>query len=169
MEGQDITILQAAINQDVGRTIEFKLVTNSLPNNWYLVRLGEVCKSTTTLNPEIHPERLFTYIDVSSVSNESYRIIETREILGRDAPSRARKSIQTDDVIFATVRPTLKRVAMIPVELNGQVCSTGFCVLRANREKLEPRYLYFSLLTDQINRHVEALQKGATYPAINDI
>ncbi len=60
------------------------------------------------------------------------------------------------------------RIALIPLELNNQVCSTGFCVLRAKQEQLLPYYLYFYLLTSEIASRVEYLQKGAIYPAIND-
>jgi len=118
-----------------------------LPPGWRVARLGEVCKKTLLANPGRQPDQEFTYIDVSSVSNETYQIVETKQILGVDAPSRARKLVQTDDVIFATVRPTLKRIAMITAEINGQICSTGYCVLRANAEFLDPGYLYFYLLT----------------------
>jgi len=41
-------------------------------------------------------------------------------------------------------------------------------VLRADEQELDPSYLYFYLLTDRIGKQVENLQKGATYPAIND-
>ena len=168
MDTQEITLSQDASKKVLIGTVKSKSSKESHPNSWRLVRLGEVCKKTDLVNPVAYPEKPFTYIDVSSVSNESYRIIETRMILGKDAPSRAKKSVLTDDVIFATVRPTLKRVAIIPFELYGQVCSTGFCVLRANRKALEPQYLYFLLLTEFVNQRVESLQKGATYPAIND-
>ncbi len=137
-------------------------------SNWKLVRLRDVCNSTGVASPEKHPDKTFVYVDVSSVSNTDYRIKDFREVLGRDAPSRAKRIIQTDDVIFATVRPTLMRIALIPLELNNQVCSTGFCVLRAKQEQLLPYYLYFYLLTSEIASRVEYLQKGAIYPAIND-
>lgn len=139
-----------------------------LPSHWQVMKLGDACQKTTLTNPCKKPNDLFTYIDVSSVSNESYRITSIKEILGKEAPSRARKLVQKEDVIFATVRPTLKRVAMIPLELDGQVCSTGFCVLRVVPECLNATYLYFYLLTEKVYKRVELLQKGATYPAIND-
>ena len=93
---------------------------------------------------------------------------ETSRLQGKDAPSRARQLLESDDVIFATVRPALRRVAMIPQELHEQVCSTGFCVLRANKQRLNPRFLYYFLLSEEVRQRVEALQTGATYPAIND-
>jgi type I restriction enzyme, S subunit len=57
---------------------------------------------------------------------------------------------------------------MVPQELHREVCSTGFCVLRANKQQLNPRFLYFYLLSEPVRQRVEALQTGATYPAIND-
>lgn len=139
-----------------------------LPSHWKVVKLGDACQKTTLTNPCKKPEKSFNYIDVSSVSNDFYRITSTKEILGKEAPSRARKLVRKNDVIFATVRPTLKRVAMIPLELDGQVCSTGFCILRTIPECLDAAYLYFYLLTEKVTKRVELLQKGATYPAIND-
>jgi type I restriction enzyme S subunit len=139
-----------------------------LPDGWAMARLGDSCLKTPLVNPEKRPDKPFRYVDVSSVSNESFRIVEAKTLLGKNAPSRARKAIQTSDVIFATVRPTLKRIAMIPPELDGEVCSTGFCVLRADKIELESSFLYFHLLTEPIAAQVENLQKGATYPAIND-
>ncbi len=139
-----------------------------LPDGWQTVRLGDVCEKTKLVNPTKQPNDCFTYVDVSSVSNGSFQIVETSQVLGKDAPSRARKPIQTDDIIFATVRPTLKRVAIIPKELDGQVCSTGFCVVKTNKALLEPSFAYFYLLTEKVMQEVDALQKGATYPAIND-
>jgi type I restriction enzyme S subunit len=142
--------------------------TYNLPPTWRVVRLSDVSQKSTLIDPHKEPNKTFIYVDVSSVSNESFRITETTELLGKDAPSRARRKIRTDDVIFATVRPTLKRIAMVPPELDAQVCSTGFCVIRAHREKLEPAYAYFYLLTEWIAKQVDSLQKGVAYPAIND-
>jgi type I restriction enzyme S subunit len=131
-------------------------------------KLRDLCKNSTTINPEKAPGQIFKYIDVSGVSNQLFKIVETKEIMGKEAPSRARKHILAGDVIFATVRPTLQRIAIIPPELNDQICSTGFCVLRAKDNLLDHNYLYFYLLTERVNQYVASLEKGATYPAIND-
>jgi len=105
---------------------------------------------------------------VSSISTQSFSIVEAKSLIGKNAPSRARKLIRKDDIIFATVRPTLKRVAIISDEFDNQICSTGYCVLRPNKMHLFPPFLYFQLLTEKTTNRVAALQKGATYPAISD-
>jgi len=50
----------------------------------------------------------------------------------KKAPSRARKIIKSGDIVFATTRPYLKNIAVVPLVLDNQICSTGFCVLRPN-------------------------------------
>jgi type I restriction enzyme S subunit len=76
--------------------------------------------------------------------------------------------VQTGDVIFATVRPTLKRVALVAHNLDGQVVSTAFCVLRANPLKADAGFIFYSLLTDDFINRVGNLERGASYPAVTD-
>jgi len=134
---------------------------------WQTKKLWEVLVKTETINPLLSPNTGFTYIDVSSVSNETFTIENTTKILGKNAPSRARKKIKAGDIIFATVRPTLKRIAIVPKELDGQVCSTGYFVLRVS-EKILNRLVYYYLLSDDFSDMMEKLQKGASYPAVTD-
>lgn len=113
------------------------------------------------------PERPFKYVDVSSVSNTTFEIEKVQELLGRDAPSRARRHIQRGDVLFATIRPTLKRIAIVPEYLHGEVCSTGYFVFRP-KPFLDGRYLFYYLMTSEFMGEMEKLQTGASYPAVND-
>jgi type I restriction enzyme S subunit len=135
--------------------------------DWPVKTLGEVLFRTETVNPAEKPATEFEYVDVSAISNETFQITETQRLKGKDAPSRARRLIRTDDVLFATVRPTLQRIAIVPAELDGQVCSTGYFVMRA-KPGLDHRWLFYSLFTESFTSQMEALQKGASYPAVND-
>jgi type I restriction enzyme S subunit len=134
---------------------------------WKEATLGTVTAKGETVDPTRQPDATFTYVDVSSVSNETFEIVQTSEVLGASAPSRARRLIRTNDVIFATIRPTLKRIAVVPQSLNEQVCSTGYIVLRA-LPGLHPRFLYYFLFTDDFQEAMESLQTGASYPAVTD-
>lgn len=135
---------------------------------WESVPIGAACLKTAQVDPTKTPAKRFRYIDVSCVSNNSFSIIGATTLTGADAPSRARKVVQAEDVIFATVRPALRRVARVPARLEGEICSTGFCVLRPDPRRLDSGFLYYYLLTQRVARRMEALQDGATYPAIRD-
>ena len=140
-----------------------------LPEGWRWVRLGEVCKPTERRDPTKEPESTFQYVDISSVDNATGEIIGAKELLGKEAPSRARKVIRSNDVIFATTRPYLKNIAIVPPELDGQICSTGFCVLRANEATLEPRFLFYVCRSDLVVEQLsQGNMRGASYPAVTD-
>ncbi len=123
---------------------------------------------TEIFDPTKNPDEPFRYVDVSAVSNELWKITTPAEHKGSGAPSRARKLVRADDAIFATVRPTLKRVALVPEDLDGQIVSTAFCVLRADPMLADPGFIYYSLLTDEFVDRVGNLQRGASYPAVTD-
>ena len=134
---------------------------------WVEKPLGDVICKTLTKDPRKNPELKFLYVDVSSVSNTTLEITEATELLGKDAPSRARRVISEGNVIFATVRPTLKRIAIVPNRLDGEICSTGYFVFKTSDE-LNNRYLYYFLQSYCFMGEMEKLQSGASYPAVND-
>ncbi|MDI9311952.1 MAG: restriction endonuclease subunit S [Limnohabitans sp.] len=136
-------------------------------DGWEEKTLGEVLVKTETVDPTKKPNEEIIYLDVSSVNKETKEIENATVLLGKDAPSRARKLVRTNDVIFATVRPTHSRVALITEEYDEQVCSTGYFVLRA-KEFLNNNLVYYFLLTYSFNKQMEKLQKGASYPAVTD-
>jgi len=134
---------------------------------WVTQTLGDVLLKTETVNPLQSPAAEFDYIDVSSVSNKTFRIEETQRLKGKDAPSRAKRLVRANDILFATVRPTLQRIAIVPAEFDRQVCSTGYFVLRPKPE-LDHRFVFYSLFTEAFMGQMENLQKGASYPAVTD-
>ena len=135
--------------------------------DWEEKNLGEVLQKTETIDPTKTPNKEYVYIDVSSVNKENLSIEEVNLIKGKDAPSRARKLIKTNDVIFATVRPTLRRIAIVPEEYDNQICSTGYFVLRG-KEFIDNRLIFYFLQTNDFMTKMEKLQKGASYPAVTD-
>lgn len=138
-----------------------------IPEHWEVVRLENAVIKTKQKNPEKYPEWQFKYIDVSGVNREMLTISDYQLHLGKDAPSRAKKLVQTGDVIFATVRPTLKRVALIDDRFDGQICSTAFCILRANENTI-PYYIYYAVTRDSFIYELGKIQRGASYPAVTD-
>ena len=139
-----------------------------IPESWTESTIGKIVIKAKQRDPRKKPDEVFQYVDVSSVSNESFKITGATPTLGSDAPSRARKAIETDDVLFATVRPTLKRTALVPLELDGAIASTGYCVLRCDKAIAEPRFLYSFLITDHFNGRMVGLERGVSYPAVRD-
>ena len=131
------------------------------------VPLGEITLPTSNIRwREI--DDLRRYIDLTSVDVTTKKITETKEVSSDDAPSRAQKIVMKDDLIFATTRPTQLRYCLIGDEYSGEIASTGYCVLRANKSTALPKWIMHWLGTPEFKDFVEANQSGAAYPAISD-
>ena len=130
-------------------------------------KLGELCQQISNIKWK-NEKNSFQYIDLTSVDRETHEIINPTKIDSSNAPSRAQQIVKENDVLFGTTRPMLKRSTFISKEFDGQICSTGYCVLRPNQEIVKPRYIYHHINSSLFYQYVETHQQGASYPAISD-
>ena len=139
-----------------------------MKEGWKMVKLGEVCEKTKNIKwQDVATEEIYRYIDLTSVDRETSSILETQSVSSNNAPSRAKQIVSKGDILFATTRPTLKRVCIIPDRFEGDICSTGFCVLRPKNAVLS-NWIYYALKDDSFMTYITPLQKGASYPAVTD-
>jgi len=135
----------------------------ALPATWCALALDELCVSTEQVEPS--PEQEFVYIDISAVDRQTKRISAPQRLLGRDAPSRARKLVQAGDTLVSMTRPNLNAVALVNTEFDGQIASTGFDVLRA--PGIESRWIAYIVRSQAFVEAMSALVQGALYPAVS--
>lgn len=135
---------------------------------WPSTTIGQLCLPTEQRDPTVSPDKPFRYIDISAIDKDVKRITSAPELRGAEAPSRARKAVQAGDVLVSTVRPNLNAVAVVPDELDGEIASTGFCVLRANPKLAEGKFIFYRCLTPEFVNSLVAQMCGANYPAVSD-
>ena len=128
------------------------------------MKLGNVI----TINPESieegYPFDVIEYIEISSVGTGTLE--KTRCIQLDAAPSRAKRIVKKDDILLATVRPNLRSFWYAKNPKKNMIASTGFAVLRA-REKIDSRFLYYTVTNQPFTDYLTANAKGAAYPAVD--
>lgn len=129
--------------------------------------ISEVTERTTNIKWRETSES-HQYIDLTSVSVDTKKIIETTEVKASNAPSRAQKLVKKDDVLFATTRPAQMRYCLIDEEYDGAVASTGYCVLRVKRDVTLPKWILHLISSSDFKKYLEENQSGSAYPAISD-
>jgi hypothetical protein len=108
----------------------------------------------------------FAYVDIGSVEKGRGRITGAVELPVTEAPQRARRLMRAGDVVMSTVRPNLRGTALVPEDLDGAVCSTGFAVLRP--VSLRPDFLLMQLLSPTVVDQLAIDAHGGHYPAVTD-
>ena len=138
-----------------------------IPETWKWVRLREIVYN----HGQKKPSSTFSYIDIGSIDNENQRLNENENIIEAEkAPSRARKIVHMDDVLYATVRPYLHNMCIIDKDfVYPPIASTGFAVM-ACFNNFYNKYLFYYLLSPTFDRYANSIEnsKGVAYPAIND-
>ena len=137
-----------------------------VPQGWEVKKLGEVVEiNKLTLKDNTDPNYKFTYIDLSSV-NKGNIILSNEELFFKNAPSRARRIIEEDNIIIATVRPNLQGFAYIDFPCKDYIVSTGFAVL-SYKNNIYMKFLYNMFYSNVLMGQINAIITGSNYPAIN--
>ena len=134
-------------------------------DEWEIVKLGDICLiNNKSLKENTDKNYKFKYIDLTAVKkgiinfSNDYTTFE-------NAPISARRIINKNDIIMATVRPYLLGHAFIDFEAKDYICSKGFAVLTAN-SNIEMKYIYQYLYSDDMAKQIKSRLVGSTYPTI---
>ena len=138
-----------------------------LPKGWTWTRLGDILDRVEKTDPRIRSEKEFDYLDIASIDNTQQKITNPKKYFGKDAPSRARQVVKVGDILFSTVRTYLKNIAVVPSAYDGQIASTGFCVIRPSGGINSTLYFLLAQTNDFLNP-LNELQRGTSYPAVRD-
>lgn len=121
--------------------------------------------------PEREPLKKFRYVQIQDVDSESGKIASFTELLGKDAPSRARKVIHQGQILTglsgSATGTSHHSTAIVTSELEGSIASTGFGVLKS-REGIDALFVDVMLRSNYVLDEIKRRLTGATIPAINE-
>ena len=108
------------------------------------------------------------YVDTSSVTENKFSIVQRLDCTKDVIPSRAKKAVEKNTIIYSAVRPNLKHYGIIKEPLKHMVVSTGFITLDLFKE-IDPNYFYYNITQQKYTDflHTIAVNNASAYPAIN--
>jgi len=135
-------------------------------NTCSLLRIGDFFHlATDKRDPRRTGEECFQYIEISDVDPLT-NVVSSKEALCEAAPVRARKVVKAGDILVSTVRPDRRVIGVVPDELDGAICSTGFAVLRSTSGGVEPLVVAKLLQSDFATVQIGKYNVGISYPVI---
>ena len=131
------------------------------------VKIAELVEQKIpTAKKDFEGDTEIKYIDISSIDNRRNIVTGSTKYKMSNAPSRAQQHVQFGDILISTVRPNLKNVAMVSLDNDNLVASSGFCVLRS--KKCTPEFLMSIVCSDNFTNAMINVVTGANYPAIKN-
>jgi len=157
------TLAQSIFNEMFGN-----IIANE--KKWPFGRIADICAPRSSIkraSKSYLPSDSIEYIDISSIDNKRQKLTGTTAFIFSDAPSRAQQVVQYEDVLISMVRPNLKNIAVVDLDHNRLVASSGFCVLRANNRS-NSSFIKSFIGTDAFTQHLMDRVTGANYPAVKE-
>jgi type I restriction enzyme S subunit len=83
-----------------------------------------------------------------------------------NAPSRAQRIINDNDIVYSVVRPIQRHYGLLNDLKPNTVASTGFCVLTAT--EVSPHFIYLLLTSDESVEYFDVIAEASTstYPSL---
>ncbi|ECJ2539558.1 restriction endonuclease subunit S [Salmonella enterica] len=132
-----------------------------MPKGWKEGSIPDIAFiNSTSWGTKNQPDYV-NYVDLSNAKDGIISSIE--EIPFEDAPSRARRILKKDDLIFGLVRPANRSFAYVHVD--GLTGSTGFAVIRA-KNTIYKNFIYYFVTYDKNIEELARIADGGAYPAI---
>lgn len=134
--------------------------------DWKEVKLGEYIETNSKSIGKDYQYSNILYLDTGSIT--SNRISSLQEYSLDIAPSRAKRLVEEDDIIYSTVRPNQLHYGFITNPPKNLVVSTGFVTISCDKRKLDAKFLYFFLSQTQTTEFLHSIAEASTsaYPSL---
>lgn len=105
------------------------------------------------------------YLDTANITNGAIDTIVKMEI--NESPSRAKRIVHKNDIVYSTVRPNLCHYGILDAPVDNMIVSTGFTVISC-KDNVNPYYVYNYLTQNDITSQLHSIAENSTsaYPSI---
>ena len=137
--------------------------------SWQTIKLSDVAQTNISTYSISENWEFVNYLDTGNIIENSITAIQKIPLAqGEKLPSRARRKVETGDIIYSTVRPNQLHYGFIENPPENFLVSTGFTVIHPNKSKIDGKFLYYLLVQKEITNKLHAIaeQSTSTYPAI---
>lgn len=148
-----------------GVMIESEL--GEIPENWNVSSISDLCSINKGNYSKKDEWDFINYLDTSNITKNSINSIQLIDIEFDKVPSRAKRKLEKNDIVYSTVRPDQYHFGLIKEPVTNMLASTGFTVIRSNGSYPND-LIYLWITQDKITNHLQSVAEQSTsaYPSI---
>lgn len=135
---------------------------------WKLIRLGDICVTNKNSYSSRDNWKFVNYLDTGSLTENKITELQYINIETDKIPSRARRKVIKNSILYSTVRPNQLHYGIIKKPVDNLLVSTGFTVIDVDTNKAIPEFIYYLLTQNNTTEQLQAIaeQSVSTYPSI---
>lgn len=133
-------------------------------NGTIYMPVGEVCSSVSDTYRE--KKNMVTLINTSDVLEG--RVLNHERVPNSNLKGQFKKTFQRDDILYSEIRPQNRRFAYVDFSPIDYIASTKLMVIRAKKDVVSPKYLYYFLKNSSTVAELQLLAetRSGTFPQI---
>ncbi|MCU0323637.1 MAG: restriction endonuclease subunit S [Spirosomaceae bacterium] len=140
-----------------------------IPEGWEVGELKSMCNANQYQLNSSSNFSYVNYLDTSNITKNQIDNVILIDDLKNNLPSRAKRIVKKNDIIYSTVRPNQEHYGIIKEPVENMIVSTGFAVISHKKNTVLNDFIY-CFLSNRIT--VDFLQTIAdtsvsSYPSIN--
>lgn len=135
---------------------------------WRKVRLGDISQNNISTYSLSEKWDFVNYLDTGNVTQNVIDSIQFIELKKEKLPSRARRKVRLNDIIYSTVRPNQQHYGRITKEIENLLVSTGFAVITVDPVQADSKFVYYVITQKEYTEKLQTIaeQNVSTYPSI---
>ena len=135
---------------------------------WRTIRLGDACNTNVDSYSPKEKWPFVNYLDTGNITDNRIDAVQHIDVKHEKLPSRARRKVRRNSIIYSTVRPNQRHFGIIKKQPDNFLVSTGFAVIDTDEEVLDADFLYYLLAQSTVveKLHAIAEQSTSVYPSI---
>ena len=135
---------------------------------WKEYRLGDICQTNKEQYSKKDNFNNVIYLDTGNITENTIHELQYITIGTDKLPSRARRKVNNNDIIFSNVRPIQLHYGILRNPPKNMLVSTGFTVITSNDDLCNAQFLYHFITQKEIVEHLQSIgeQAVSTYPTI---
>ena len=135
---------------------------------WKKVKLGDVAKTNKSTYSSKENWEFVNYLDTGSITMNNIEELQYINTKTDKLPSRARRKVKTNSIVYSTVRPNQLHYGIIKSQPNNFLVSTGFTVIEVIENEAVPDFVYYALTQREVIDRLQAIaeQSVSAYPSI---
>ena len=114
----------------------FRMNRSHIESHRYLAMKGLCELSDETWDKAQYFQDHFPYVEIGAINCENGEIGGIEELVTAEAPSRAQMVVRAGDLLVSATRPTRNAIAIVPLDVEKAIASTGFLVVRGVQSTL---------------------------------
>ena len=141
-----------------------------IPKGWRIASLAEVCDANQDSKSTNDKWEYINYLDTKNITRNSIKTIQKLETDKDKIPSRAKRVVKENDIVYSTVRPNQHHYGIIKEPKDNMLVSTGFVVLTP-KTSYPNDLIYLWLTQNKVTQKLQSIaeQSASTFPSIKPI